>query len=201
MFRKLKSIFDLRHLFNPGKIVGPAPGSPAWPRRREVRPAALAATPTEAQPESADKDASNESPVRRQLQWQQNEVAAESFACNGCGSCRTEHSGLRMCPIFHATHEEAATPRAKANLMQYLLHPETDPRLLSSDEVRAVADLCVNCRCGCGDPVPGTRQCAKVDAGSQGGECRRTRARSQRLGDGPHGEFLRHWQCLGAAGQ
>jgi Fe-S oxidoreductase len=51
-----------------------------------------------------------------------------------------------MCPIFRATFDEAATPRAKANLMRHLLGPDTDPRLLSSDEVRAVADLCVNCK-------------------------------------------------------
>jgi Fe-S oxidoreductase len=51
-----------------------------------------------------------------------------------------------MCPLFRATHAEAATPRAKANLMRYLLEAETDSRLLSSDEVRAVADLCVNCK-------------------------------------------------------
>jgi Fe-S oxidoreductase len=51
-----------------------------------------------------------------------------------------------MCPIFRATHDEAATPRAKANLMRHLLQPDTDPRLLSSDDVRAVADLCVNCK-------------------------------------------------------
>jgi Fe-S oxidoreductase len=51
-----------------------------------------------------------------------------------------------MCPLFRATHDEAATPRAKANLMRHLLQPDTDPRSLSSDEVRAVADLCVNCK-------------------------------------------------------
>jgi Fe-S oxidoreductase len=51
-----------------------------------------------------------------------------------------------MCPIFRATHAEAATPRAKANLMRHLLHPDTDSRLLSSAEVRAVANLCVNCK-------------------------------------------------------
>ena len=33
-----------------------------------------------------------------------------------------------MCPIFRATHEEAATPRAKANLMRRLLQPDADPR-------------------------------------------------------------------------
>jgi Fe-S oxidoreductase len=51
-----------------------------------------------------------------------------------------------MCPIFRARPEEAATPRAKANLLRVLLQEGTDPRLLSSDEVRAVADLCVNCK-------------------------------------------------------
>ncbi len=30
--------------------------------------------------------------------------------------------------------------------MRHLLQPDADPRLLSSDEVRAVADLCVNCK-------------------------------------------------------
>ena len=34
VFRELKSIFDPRHLFNPGKIIDPLPGVPAWPLRR-----------------------------------------------------------------------------------------------------------------------------------------------------------------------
>jgi Fe-S oxidoreductase len=51
-----------------------------------------------------------------------------------------------MCPIFRAEHAEAASPRAKANLMRQLLDPQTDPRLLASDAVREVADLCVNCK-------------------------------------------------------
>jgi Fe-S oxidoreductase len=51
-----------------------------------------------------------------------------------------------MCPIFRATHAEAATPRAKANLLRHLLTAPADSRLLTSDEVREVADLCVNCK-------------------------------------------------------
>ena len=50
-----------------------------------------------------------------------------------------------MCPVFRAEHTEAATPRAKANLMRHLLS-EVNLPLLPSDEVRAVADLCVNCK-------------------------------------------------------
>jgi Fe-S oxidoreductase len=73
-------------------------------------------------------------------------VADEVLRCNGCGTCRSESPALRMCPLFRATHAEEATPRAKANLMRLLLQPGTDPRLLSSDDIRAVADLCVNCK-------------------------------------------------------
>jgi FAD/FMN-containing dehydrogenase/Fe-S oxidoreductase len=147
VFRKLKSIFDPRHLFNPGKIVGPAPGMPAWPlRRREVRQDEVVGDgrPTTAPP--ADKASEGEGPPGWQLQWQPGEVARESHSCNGCGQCRTESSSSRMCPIFRATRAEAATPRAKATLMRHLLHPDTDPGMLSHDDVRAVADLCVNCK-------------------------------------------------------
>jgi Fe-S oxidoreductase len=51
-----------------------------------------------------------------------------------------------MCPVFRATHAEAASPRAKANLLRHVLQQPAETRQLSSDEVRAVADLCVNCK-------------------------------------------------------
>jgi Fe-S oxidoreductase len=66
--------------------------------------------------------------------------------CNGCGHCRTEAPEQRMCPLFRVGHGEAASPRAKANLLRWLLQPGGDPRQLSSDDVREVADLCVNCK-------------------------------------------------------
>src|SRR5262249_25555276 len=124
VFRDLKAIFDPRHLFNPGKIVGPTPGTTVWPlRRREAR-----------------------EDTETLLRWEQTAADTEGHLCNGCGHCRTEEPSQRMCPIFRAVHDEAATPRAKANLLRHLLHSDTDPLLLPSDEVRAVADLCVNCK-------------------------------------------------------
>jgi len=121
VFRELKAIFDPHAIFNPGKIVGPSPGMPAWPLRR-------------------NPPASAESP-EWSLRWKPGEVQVESMNCNGCGHCRTEEPRQRMCPIFRAIHTEAATPRAKANLLRHLLSEGSDARQVSSEEVREVADL------------------------------------------------------------
>jgi FAD/FMN-containing dehydrogenase/Fe-S oxidoreductase len=139
VLRELKAIFDPRHIFNPGKIVGSVTGTPGWPlRRRAVRAEMDSARATGEDPPT-ESTASG-------LRWQPQEMAVETRSCNGCGHCRTTTPAQRMCPLFRATHVEAATPRAKANLMRHLLQPESDSRLLSSDQVRAVADLCVNCK-------------------------------------------------------
>ncbi len=143
VLREIKTIFDPRGLFNPGKIIGPQPGMPAWPLRKFPHlptPAANGPAP----PPPADEPA--RAKVEFQLRWQPDELRREAVNCNGCGDCRTESPRQRMCPLFRATHAEAAAPRAKANLMWHLLQEGTDPRLLSSDQVRAVADLCVNCK-------------------------------------------------------
>jgi FAD/FMN-containing dehydrogenase/Fe-S oxidoreductase len=126
VFRELKSICDPLHILNPGKIVGPDPRMPSWPLRRNP--------------------ATSAEPASYRLHWQPDEVRAESIHCNGCGHCRTEAADLRMCPLFRVAHTEAATPRAKANVMRHLLQEGTDARLLSSDDVRELADLCINCR-------------------------------------------------------
>ncbi len=66
--------------------------------------------------------------------------------CNGCGACRTQSAGSRMCPIFRFAPAEEASPRAKANLMRGVLTGQLDRSTLASDEFKAVADLCVNCQ-------------------------------------------------------
>ena len=50
-----------------------------------------------------------------------------------------------MCPIFRATHTEAATP-PRPNLIRHLLSEGGDAQGLSSDDVREVADLSFNCK-------------------------------------------------------
>ncbi len=122
VLRQVKAIFDPRNLFNPGKIVDGVGAD----RALRVQPTAGAVPWT--------------------LRWAEPGAAIEASQCNGCGACRSETPGQRMCPIFRATQAEAASPRAKANLLRYLLQDGTDGRQLASDEVREVADLCVNCK-------------------------------------------------------
>jgi len=148
VFRDLKAIFDPRHLFNPGKIVGPAPGRHVWPLRRAPLPKAEGGRMKDEE-NTEEIDPGSSSFILHPssfLNWQPGEMASQSWSCNGCGRCRTEASPQRMCPIFRVTHAEAATPRAKANLVRFLLQQDADARQLSSSAVREVADLCVNCK-------------------------------------------------------
>ncbi len=140
VFRELKSIFDPHHLFNPGKIVGPNPEGASWPLRKR-NDLANRQRPLPGDGGSAEHPAADAagSPARPG-------ILAEALHCNGCGECRTESPDRRMCPTFRATHDEAAAPRAKANLLRSLLQADADPKSLSSDDARAVADLCVNCK-------------------------------------------------------
>jgi FAD/FMN-containing dehydrogenase/Fe-S oxidoreductase len=124
VLRQVKAIFDPRNLFNPGKIVDAGIGV-AERQLRTLPPMAAGSW---------------------MLRWSEPGPALEASQCNGCGQCRSELPGQRMCPIFRATNAEAASPRAKANLLRHLLQDGADGRQLGSDDVREVADLCVNCK-------------------------------------------------------
>jgi hypothetical protein len=141
VFRELKRIFDPKGLLNPGKIIGPDPSRPAWPLRPVVG----------RQSSVVGKTAEPRAAVAREplLVWTESDAASEAARCNGCGDCRPRGTATRMCPVFRATGEEAATPRAKANLFRLL----TDQTALATDAAKGVADLCVNCKM-CRDECP-----------------------------------------------
>ncbi len=127
ILRQIKAIFDPKNIFNPGKIVDPDPDIAGRPLRK-IAPAA-------------------ERPLMPlSLFKEPDAVFSEVSHCNGCGQCRTESPGQRMCPLFRANHTEDATPRAKANMLRDLLQQNAEGMQISAEEVRTVADLCVNCK-------------------------------------------------------
>lgn len=144
LFIQVKTLFDPNRIFNPGKLLD-ATCAPL----QHLRPLPVVQEPPpELKPDQQDRFPALPM-IEWELNWNRSSPLAVAEACHGCGACRTTSSSKRMCPIFHAEKTEAASPRAKANLLRdLLLNP--DPALqVNSDDVRAVADLCVNCKmCG-----------------------------------------------------
>lgn len=126
LFRQVKNIFDPRGLLNPGKIINDDPDVMEKNLRfaqsavRENRP--------------------------RNLVYRDGEFLAEIENCNGNGLCRSSDPLISMCPIFRATGDEDASPRAKGNLMRHWLYGLLDENIMQTEEFKRVADLCVNCK-------------------------------------------------------
>ena len=143
VFAQIKQLFDPHNILNPGKVVADAP----QPLTANLRSVALRPTrPASEGAELAKDDVATESyPVPLQMTWHQTPVELVARMCNGCGDCRTQLPSERMCPIFRYGPREEASPRAKANLMRAILTGSLDANEFKSDELKQLADLCVNC--------------------------------------------------------
>ncbi len=137
VFEQVKQIFDPAEIFNPGKKVG----STVSTITAALRPVAASLSNTEL----AEPPTDLLPIVDLQLNWSVDETLHAARACNGCGICRTQAAGTRMCPIFRFAPAEESSPRAKANLVRGVLTGQMNEEVLASEEFKAVADLCVNC--------------------------------------------------------
>ena len=122
VFREIKDAFDPLNVLNPGKVIGDDPHL----MTRDLRRLSAAVA-------RADRPSRSSCPSSRWTDRGPIEVAA---ACNGCGACRSPEPTLRMCPTFRALRTEAATPRAKANLVRQLATGAIDPRLWGAEEFK-----------------------------------------------------------------
>jgi len=93
----------------------------------------------------SDNASVNRPTIELQLNWDAEEMASAARNCNGCGACRAQGLGVRMCPIFRFAPREEASPRAKANLVRGVLSGQLDLDILQRDEFKEIADLCVHC--------------------------------------------------------
>ncbi|MFO1523747.1 MAG: FAD-linked oxidase C-terminal domain-containing protein [Kiritimatiellia bacterium] len=142
--RPVKTLFDPRGVFNPGKIIDTPPMDTS-----------LRHAPGHPTPEYPTLfDFSDAGGVVR---------AAEK--CNGSGDCRKGPlAGGTMCPSYMATREEKHTTRARANILrQVLANPRDASRPFDSEEIKEVLDLCLSCK-ACKSECPSSVDMARLKA-------------------------------------
>lgn len=123
-FRQIKRAFDPRGILNPGKIVD------APPMTQNLRYGPGYRTPQ----------------LNTFFDYSEyGGMAGAVDMCSGLGACRKKLEGT-MCPSYMATLEEEHSTRGRANILRLAMAGRLDESGLSSEGVREVLDLCLECR-------------------------------------------------------
>ncbi len=133
LLKRVKSYFDPKGIFNPGKIVD------AYPMDESLR-------------YEIDRE---EPEIKTLLDFSDSEgILKAAEKCNGSGDCRKTHKVAgAMCPSYHATKNEKDTTRGRANaLREFLTNPNASNRF-DSKELKDVFDLCLSCK-ACSSECP-----------------------------------------------
>lgn len=65
--------------------------------------------------------------------------------CHGCSKCTTVTTATRMCPVYKITRDEAAAPRAKANVLRMLISGAIDSAQLYEAAFQQIISRCIHC--------------------------------------------------------
>lgn len=82
--------------------------------------------------------------TEKHLLWPEGFVD-ETEKCHGCAKCTTVTPATRMCPVYKVTRDEAATPRAKANILRMLISGTIDSSRLYHKTFQEVISRCISC--------------------------------------------------------
>jgi FAD/FMN-containing dehydrogenase/Fe-S oxidoreductase len=131
-FQEIKRTFDPHGLLNPGKIVD----APPMDTNLRYGPGYRVALP---------------------FQTYFRFRASGGFAgavelCNGNALCRKTTSGT-MCPSYMVTRDEEHSTRGRANALRMAISGALPPSELTSERMREVMDLCIECK-GCTGECP-----------------------------------------------
>jgi FAD/FMN-containing dehydrogenase/Fe-S oxidoreductase len=129
-FEEVKTRFDPKGLFNPGKIVN----APKFDDRDYFR----------FKPGYRGED------IETQLDWSAWPGAGGGFQgavemCNNNGACRKIEGGV-MCPSYRVTRDECDVTRGRANSLRLAVTGQLGPDALTSDEMAETMKLCVSCK-------------------------------------------------------
>ncbi|MFH6603953.1 FAD-binding and (Fe-S)-binding domain-containing protein [Maribacter algicola] len=143
LLKRIKSYFDPKNIFNPGKIVD------AYPMDRSLR-------------YEVDR---NEPNIGTLLDFSDSQgILKAAEKCNGSGDCRkTHHMAGAMCPSYHATKNEKDTTRGRANALREFLTTSERPNKFDQKELKEVFDLCLSCK-ACSSECPSNVDVAALKA-------------------------------------
>ena len=113
----------------------------------------------------------------------------EAEKCHGCSKCTTVTAATRMCPIYKVTRDEAASPKAKANLLRAIISGALEEKTHNEKAFQQVMDLCANCG-SCAHECPSNVNIPKL--------AMEARARySARFGASLHNRLVAHVETAG----
>ncbi len=137
-FRDIKKIFDPGNILNPGKVIASQDLTQNLRYGPNYRTLSL--------------------PTHLDFTLEGGFAGAVE-QCNGAGVCR-KADGV-MCPSFMATREEEHSTRGRANALRAALSGHLPPEQLTSERMRAVLDLCLECK-ACKAECPSGVDMAKI---------------------------------------
>ena len=130
-FQEVKRLFDPEGRMNPGKVIDTPPLDSHLRFGPSYRPLL----------------------VQSGFHYRaQGSMLAATEQCTGVGACRKTQTGV-MCPSYAATRDEVHSTRGRANALRLALTGQLGPEALSSNELKAVMDLCIGCK-GCKGECP-----------------------------------------------
>ncbi|WKB80970.1 FAD-linked oxidase C-terminal domain-containing protein [Cellulophaga lytica] len=143
LLRRIKSYFDPKGIFNPGKIVDSYPMDESF--RYEVN--------------------REEPEIETLLDFSESEgILKAAEKCNGSGDCRkTEKASGAMCPSYHVTRNEKDTTRGRANALREMLTNTEQTNRFNQKELKQVFDLCLSCK-ACSSECPSNVDVATLKA-------------------------------------
>lgn len=149
---QVKRLFDPQHRLNPGKLFGAVlqkPNENLRPANQTIEIASdkrVLINADEPIVQAAKESGTSVPQLQVLQQWPASQpITKATRGCNGCARCRTTSPRERQCPVFRATHNEEASPRAKANLLRGVLSGQLEVDDLAGEQAKAIADLCFNC--------------------------------------------------------
>ncbi len=143
ILKRIKAVFDVDSIFNPGKIVN------AFPMDKSLRYEIDRVEPE----------------IETLLDFSASQgVLRETEKCNGSGDCRKlPEFGGTMCPSYRATRNEKDTTRARANALREFLTNSDKENKFNHEELKTVFDLCLSCK-ACASECPSSVDVASLKA-------------------------------------